>query len=385
MQTNEQDYIEKIKALEAQIADLKNKIKRSEERFLSVFQNSAMGYYRTDVNGDIIMANQALISMLGYRNLEDLQQINVDATYIKPTDQNRFKNLIQTQGRVSGFETEWKTKSGQALSVREYSWAVKDENGKILYYEGTVEDISAQKRYEAEIIAAKEEAVRAGELKTSFLANMSHEIRTPLNGILGFAQLLADELDEEQRAQYLEVINKSSHQLLRIISDVLDISKIEVGELSINKADFSLKTLLDDIYLTFYRKAEEQNISLIKEFNLDKDVIIYSDEFRVKQVFNNLIQNALKYTKQGAVSYGCNCYETHVECYVQDTGTGIPASMKDRIFDRFSQVNRADSVKFGGAGLGLSICKGIIDLLEGGIYLDENYTKGARFIFTLPA
>jgi len=362
-----------------------HRLAQSELRFRSVFENATIGYYRTDPEGQIHMANPSLLKMLEYDNLHDLINWNVAIGYVDPSDRRRFRENIEHNGVVSGYDSVWRTRTGKHIIVREYASVVKDENGKTIFYEGTVEDISLQKKYEAELLEAKEKAVRADNLKSSFLANMSHEIRTPLNGILGFTQLLSDEdLQTEERKQYIEIINKSSEQLLRIISDVLDLSKIEVGELTIQKTKFNLKAFLNDIYLTFHRAAENKGIFLILETNCQDSDIIFSDEHRLKQIFLNLIQNALKFTQTGTILFGAFLSDALLNCFVQDTGTGVPEDKHEIIFERFKNSDNEHAVKFGGAGLGLSICRGITELLDGKIALDTDYRQGARFKFTIP-
>ncbi len=359
----------------------------SEKRFRTVFENATIGYYRTSPDGDIMMANPMLLKILEYNDLQELTQHNVAIGYANPADRRKFRELIETQGVVSGYESVWRTKNGNHIFVREYASVVRDEQNRTLFYEGTVEDISIQKHYEAELLEAKEKAVRADKLKSAFLANMSHEIRTPLNGILGFAQLLSDEeLQTETRKYYIEIINKSGEQLLRIISDVLDMSKIEVGELTIKKTNFSLKTLLNDIYLTFHRSAEVKGLFFRLEtegFETNEDTV-FSDEHRLKQIYMNLIHNALKFTETGLITFGTKKEETFLSCFVQDTGIGIPLEKQERIFERYGNADSEHAIKYGGAGLGLSICKGITELLGGNIYYDSTYISGARFIFQIP-
>jgi len=362
-----------------------HRLAQSELRFRSVFENATIGYYCIDPKGQIYMANPSLLKMLEYDNLYDLINWNVAIGYANPADRRRFRETIEMQGVVSGYDSVWRTRTGKHIYVREYASVVKDENGNTIFYEGTVEDISLQKKYEEELLEAKEIAVRADNLKSSFLANMSHEIRTPLNGILGFTQLLSDDdLSSGERKQYIKIINKSSDQLLRIISDVLDLSKIEVGELTIQKKEFPVKQMLSDIYVTFSRIAEDKGLNLIMETNCEETETIITDEHRLKQIFMNLIQNALKFTTHGNITFGAVLSGAVLNCFVADTGIGVPEDKRELIFDRFKNSDNEHAVKFGGAGLGLSICRGITELLDGTIVLDSEYTQGAKFIFTLP-
>jgi len=233
----------------------------------------------------------------------------------------------------------------------------------------------------------KEKAEKSDRLKSMFLANMSHEIRTPMNSIIGFSELLTTNgFNEQQIKKYLDVINKNGSQLMSLINDIIDFSKIEVGELRLEKISFSLYNLIEEIYESFSinQKLLNKKIKLLYYLPEDlDDCNIISDRTRLKQVIDNLISNSIKFTDKGFIEYGCEIVENNnIKFYVKDTGIGISEEDQEEIFNRFYQVNRKEYLK--GTGLGLSISKGIIELLGGKIYVKSELNKGTEFYFILP-
>lgn len=231
----------------------------------------------------------------------------------------------------------------------------------------------------------------ADMLKSNFLANMSHEIRTPMNGILGFAQILQSvEVDREMQLRYLDIITHNGAMLVNLIDDIMDLSKIEAGQLAINKHNVNLEDLFFELY-TFYNevkfKQEKEHIT-IRLLNLNDDEIseFHTDGSRIRQVLSNLISNALKFTEKGIVEFGYinNKEERMLQFFVRDTGIGIPSEKLDIIFDRFRQVEEGSTRRYGGTGIGLYISKNIIDLLGGKMWVESKIGEGSKFYFNLP-
>lgn len=239
-------------------------------------------------------------------------------------------------------------------------------------------DITELKEIENKLIQAKDKAEESDRLKSAFLANMSHEIRTPLNAIVGFSNLLAQTEDRSEQKQYLEIVEQNNELLLKLISDILDLSKIEAGtfEMTINRID--VNRLCTDIVQILQHKPQP-GVKLIFE-NHQPESYFQSDPARIQQVLTNFINNAIKFTSSGSISVGYFLHEQTIEFYVSDTGIGISPEQQTKIFQRFIKLNSFVP----GTGLGLSICKSIIEQLGGRIGVDSTPGEGSRFWFTLP-
>jgi len=244
---------------------------------------------------------------------------------------------------------------------------------------------SLLKSHLAKIRDAEQKARESDTLKTSFLQNISHEIRTPMNSIVGFSELLKDKnISETEKSQYLELISKSSDQLLNIVNEVLDISLIETGNITVNKTSLHLNDLMDELYLS-YRIAIKDLIGFSVDKGLsDSSSLILADIVKVRQVLANLLSNAAKFTDKGNIRFGYRLVNNELEFFVEDSGIGIDPEFHDRIFERFLKVGKENIRLYEGVGLGLAICKGNIDLLKGRIWLESEAGKGSKFFFTIP-
>jgi len=237
-----------------------------------------------------------------------------------------------------------------------------------------------------ELVLAKQQAEQSDQLKSAFLANMSHEIRTPLNSIIGFAELLTDpDFDEEQKVEFVEHIISNGNNLLTVISDIMDISKIEAGQVVVVKKIFIGQKLIREVYNEFKFRALEKGIDLrIDTATTDEEYLIDSDKPKLKQVLINFVANAIKFTKEGSIEIGLKVNSESVEFFVKDNGIGIPAEHREQIFERFRQVEDSSTRKYGGNGLGLAISKSLIEMLGGTIGVESELGKGSTFFFTLP-
>ncbi len=239
----------------------------------------------------------------------------------------------------------------------------------------------------SELKEAKERAEQSDKLKSAFLANMSHEIRTPMNGILGFSQLLLETEDKEELQSFVDVINKNGNHLLSLINDIVDISKIEAGMLTLNKTEFPVNELLIEVVGLFTReeKVVSGSISLKSYYALEsgQDVIL-SDRIRLKQILINLLSNAIKFTDQGAIEIGYTLHHDALLFYVKDTGVGLDYDQQHYIFERFMQATTNHQPKHEGTGLGLAISRACIKLFEGDIWAESEPGRGSVFCFTLP-
>gem|GEM_PF-858893 len=247
-------------------------------------------------------------------------------------------------------------------------------------------EISLRRKIEEELVEAKEAAESANRVKSAFLASMSHELRTPLNSIIGFTGIILNELagplNLEQKKQ-LKMVKGSSQHLLNLINDVLDISKIEAGEVEITKDEFSMPQVVDQVVESLRPLAEQKGLSLFAKVDPDVDLLV-SDERRVRQILINLANNAIKFTEKGGVRIACRRQDSAIEVRVTDTGIGIRAEDMGKLFRPFQQLDIGTARRYEGTGLGLSVCKRILDMLDGTIRVDSQPGRGSTFAFMLP-
>lgn len=244
-------------------------------------------------------------------------------------------------------------------------------------------EIDRHKQTQLELIKEKEYAENCNRLKSAFLANMSHEVRTPMNSIMGFVDLIfEDYISQETKREYMNIVQGSCSQLLHIIDNIIEISKIDSGNVELRKVKFEVNDVVNYVYKSFSAKVG-QNISL--SCNLAQEsILIYNDSLKLEQVLKNLLDNALKFTTKGVVEFGVQLKADQVFFYVKDTGIGIDPENFNLIFERFSQVENAFSRKYGGNGLGLAISKAYIENMGGKIWVESELGKGATFNFTIP-
>jgi len=294
-------------------------------------------------------------------------------------------------GEPYQLELELTRPDGNIRNIVAFGGAKFDNKGRISGLYGTVQDITKRKEAEEELRLAKDKAEESDRLKSAFLANMSHEIRTPLNAIVGFSSFFSDpDLSQEDKVKFSEIINSRSNDLLIIINDILDISRIESGNITIVKKQVLVNDILDEMEENFHLKLSQinkTNLQLICEKTLPTDQSgIITDENIVKRVFSNLIDNAIKFTESGTIRFGYHMPDNHtLTCYISDTGIGISAENQKVIFEHFRQAAIENPQKlYGGSGLGLSICKGFLELLGGKIWVESIPWEGSTFYFTIP-
>ena len=340
----------------------------------------------TNTQGVIEYINQKFLAVSGYQNHELIGKVlrilkpghTTDEVYVEI-----WNNLFA--GKTWKGEHQNRTKNNEIYWESVLISPIKNQEGKVTNFVVLSENISDRKKMEKDLIAAKVKAEESDRLKSAFLANMSHEIRTPLNSILGFSDLLtAPDLDTDSRREFANLINSSGNNLLSIINDILDISKIEAGQITLIKNEFTAYKLVSEIQKEYSHRANSKGIELkLKPKTTSQELIILSDESRIKQVLINFVGNALKFTDSGYIEIGVDLIQNNIQFYVKDTGIGIPKEYHDKIFDRFRQVEAAQTRKYGGNGLGLAITKNLAELLGGKIWLESEPNTGSTFYFSL--
>lgn len=359
-----------------------------------LFESSMEAIARIDLQGYVLEINSEFTRLFGFPR-EEIIGFNIDE---KIADSEIFAEASSLTkkamtGSLSELETRRVHKDGRMIDVSIIVTPIKLK-GQIVGGYGIYRDITDRKKIEKNLIQAKEKAEESDRLKSAFLSNMSHEIRTPMNAILGFSTLLSDPtVTEEERLEFLKIIRERGNDLMRIMDDIIDIAKIEAGQIKIEIKDCPVNNLLSSIYLTINevrKKNLKSGIDLrLKQFSPDKDFTILTDGNRLKQILTNLLENALKFTEKGFIEFGYT-FKTGshtnpmIEFFVRDSGIGIPREKHGMIFERFRQADDTNTRKYGGTGLGLTICKNLVQLLNGEIKLESEPGKGTTFFVSLP-
>lgn len=366
------------------------KLVESERRFTDMLTNVKLLSVILDNDGNITFCNEYFLKLTGHRYHEIAGKDWIDLFVIKEK-RAQTRKRIRNHTVYSHFESEIITRDGKILDVFWSNVLLKDEAGYVTGIASIGENITDRKIAEEKLVASKVKAEESDRLKTVFLSNMSHEIRTPLNAIVGFAELMSDpNISNKVKTDYYEIIKNSSDKLIQIINDILDISKLETNQFNISRANCSLFDIMNNTYESHKNSSKFKNNSdvvLVMDFpeHLHK-FEFESDSNRIQQVLDNLITNAAKYTKRGQIEFGASTSiangEQVVEFYVSDTGIGISEDMFDVIFERFRQVE--ENAYHHGSGIGLSICKGILDLMGGKIWVSSHLGVGSRFSFIIP-
>ncbi len=391
-------------------------LKASEESYKFLFEQAADGILVGNEKGIIINANKNISKISGY-SIDELLGNYINILF--PPQVLKSKPLrydLVKAGDTVLMERQMQKKDGSIIIIEMNTKKIND--GRLQAY---IRDITARKNDEQRIInknielettknklkesnseflilntllkkqkkeleIAKEKAEESDMLKSAFLANMSHEIRTPMNGILGFAELLRERnLKGDKQAMYLNVIEQSGHRMLDIMNNLIDISKIEAGQISMHYEHTDVNKLLKNLFDFFLPEAQKKNISLLcKPYQTDNMNLVCTDRTKLSQIISNLVKNAIKFTDNGIVDFGCIVENNKLNFYVKDNGIGIESGYSNEIFHRFRQVNSNNENNYEGAGLGLSISKAFVEALGGKIWFESKINVGSTFYFTIP-
>ncbi len=380
-----------VSILGATYDDTIHKVSEQElKKLAAIVENSDDAILSVASDGTVLSWNPGAEQMFGYAAEEAVGKHLPDL--IKSDDENLnvpsiFELISQRKG-VSSLETLRVTKEGRKLDISATVSPIVDEKGEQVALSAIFRDISEQKKAAVELQQAKEAAETANRAKSTFLANMSHELRTPLNAILGFTQLIArDGAVPRGQQDNLNIIERSGEHLLALINDILELSKIEAGRTTLKQNDFDLHCLLTDMEDLFRLRAEEKRLHILVSWEPDVPQFVRADEGKLRQVFINLIGNAIKFTEQGGVSvragFKPGAAENRIFIEVEDTGPGIPAHELPTLFEAFIQSATHEKISEG-TGLGLSISSQFVDMMGGKLSAKSEVGKGSIFRFSIP-
>lgn len=361
----------------------------SEKRYRDLFNFSQAIICTHDLEGKLLSVNPALSKLSGYEKEELVGQLiaefipEEDAPYF----QAAYLDLIRAQGKAEGlFRIQHRNGTRIFLLYQNY---LMEEPGTEPYIISFAQDITERVQVERDLRIAKQATEENARAKEAFLAKVSHEIRTPMNGVLGIAGLLSKTRLDAQQQNYLRLIQESANNLLVLVNDVLDLEKIIAGKLNFEYIAFSLKERVEMCVQSFVFRAEEKELALQYVNHVQEEVALVGDPYRLSQVLNNLISNAIKFTEKGYVNVSTHLSEkrgsrTFIEFRVEDSGIGIEEQQLAEIFEPFVQAHSSVSRKYGGTGLGLSICRELIHLMGGKLQVKSMPGEGTCFSFVLP-
>jgi PAS domain S-box-containing protein len=361
-----------------------------ENRYKTMIKNSLDAVIVINSSSVIVEWNQRAEVYFGWTEKEaigmDLSELIIPMRF-REAHKNGIKRFMSTgRGQILNQRLELFAlhRNGTEFPIELTTTAIKW--GDTYLFSSFVRDISHQKAFETDILAAKVEAERANEAKSIFLATMSHEIRTPINGVIGMSDLMNDtELNPDQQ-EYMKHLTKSAKSLLALVNDILDFSKIESGKVELEKQTFHLKQVIKEVLDLLSLSISEKKLKVTVSLATSVPVQIIGDVTRLRQILINIIGNAVKFTESGSISITVEhdpAKENRLKFIIRDTGIGIAADKRDQLFKSFSQLDSSTTRKYGGTGLGLMICKSLVELMGGEIWLQEDNQTGTTFIFTI--
>ena len=363
-------------------------LRDSELRFRGLFENATIGIYQSTPEGKVSMVNPTLLKITGYQAIDEIAQMDASNFYADPSTRETFKKEIAVRGSILGFESQWKKKDGTLIYIRESARAVKDDDDRIICYEGTIEDISEKKKTEQDLIEAKDRAELSDRLKSEFLAQISHEIRTPLNVILSFSSIMKEELKDqvdEEMANAFDVIDAEGKRIMRTVELILNMSELQTGSYNYEPKRINLfQEIISKLQNSFQQIAKQKKVKLIINNRADSS-IIEADEYSVNQIFYHLLDNAFKYTSKGKVEITLQ-YDSrdNLNVDITDSGIGISEEYLPMLFTPFTREEKGYTRTFEGNGLGLALVKRYCELNGAEIKVSSSKGIGTTFRIIFP-
>lgn len=362
-------------------------LRKSEEKYRGIFENVQDVYYEILNTGKILEVSPSIkILSHGQYEMGDLIGKSIFDYYADLNQRQAILSELQSKGKITDFEVELINKDGSIIPCSVSAKLILNKDGLPEKVIGSMHDITDRTNATAALKMAKEKAERSDKLKTDFLNNISHEVRTPLNGILGFAEIISlHDLSEEEKKDSLTMLFESSNRLLSTITNYMDISLITSGSLSINKKDFNPSQILNRILNNFEPVCSSRQLEIKLELpENSEDYLIHSDPEICQKIISHFMDNAVKFTENGSITFGFKIKTDQAEFFVRDTGIGIGPESYSTIFDRFSKEYLGPYKVTEGSGLGLSIAKGMSEAIGGSIWLESETGTGSCFFLSIP-
>lgn len=364
----------------------------AERDYRTIFEQASDGIYRSTLDGGVLRANPALARMNGFASEQDLRGARVEqdgSWYVEPGRREEFVRIMRRDGQVQNFVSEvYRYKTKERMWISENARLIRDTDGEPLYFEGTVRDITDQRRVEMELRQAILEAEGANEAKSQFLAKMSHELRTPLNAVIGFSEIISGQMmgpvGTDRYIDYANDIQESGHHLLLLINDLLDLSKIESGEMQLDLQSIRLSEIAQESAALIAPLADPRRISVRLEMD-DQDIHVLADRRSLKQMLLNLLSNAVKFNRDGGwIAVQAAAQQGICRIDIVDSGIGIDKSDLHTLFTPFGQVSSQLVADHRGTGLGLPIVKSLVELHGGAISVRSRPGEGTTLTIELP-
>ena len=374
---------------EVDLAEMQARFARLAERYRSLYDHNPHAAFSLDLEGRFIDANLVTQTMSGY-TLEELRGLSFAHLICEEDLEEAVKVFQGALDEVpQQHQTSMRTKDGRVMEISVAAAPVIVE-GEVVGVDGLAEDVTEQNELRRELVRTRRAAEEANTAKSMFLANMSHEVRTPLTSVLGATELLGEGDLEPHERRLVGLIHRSGERLLRLVNDILDVSRLEAGKLTVHRAPFTFEGIVADLATWALPLSRREGLAFSHDLDPALPATVTGDAMRIAQVLTNLVGNALKFTETGEVRLVVERVGTEprgihlVRFGVTDTGIGIPSDRLASLFDSFTQVDASHTRRYGGAGLGLAICKELVGLMGGTMEADSTPGVGSTFAFTLP-
>jgi PAS domain S-box-containing protein len=384
--------IEEVSGISHDITEKKTydlSLQESEEKFRNIFESFQDIYYRTDIYGRIMMMSPSGCEISGYSHEEVIGK-NITDFYVGTDKQFNIIKRLLMHGSIKNYESKLLLRDGSVIQAISNIRFIYNKDEKPVAIEGVARDITFLKKATEQLLKSKDIAEKSLKVKETFLANMSHEIRTPMNGIIGMIDLLSETPLKSEQQKYVLTIKKSSETLLRILNDILDLSKMEAGKMQLRLTSINLENTVEKLHSLFYQQAHLKGMELYYSIASNVPKYLLADETRLLQILSNLTSNSIKFTEHGSVSINVmlenkrdNVNKIRVE--ISDTGIGVSDVNLQKLFNYFSQVDNSSTKSYGGTGLGLAISKELCKLMNGDIGVRTQIDVGSTFWFTFEA